>query len=834
MIDKNKVDDIIYNEGFIKCSNDKGGGAMEKFNVTGMSCAACASRVERAVKGVEGVESCAVSLLTNSMSVSGTALSADIIKAVTDAGYGATLKGDKQPVNNEENREIKVLIKRLVSSIVILLLLMYVSMGYTMWGFPLPSFLESSPVAVGVLQMALSGIVLIINRKFFISGFKGVVKGAPNMDTLVALGSGVSYLYSIVCLILMTQGYHLLHDLYFESAAMILVLITFGKSLESYSKGKTTNALKELMALAPRTAIVIINGEEQEISATELKKGDIFVVKAGGGIPVDAIIAEGECSVNESALTGESVPLDKAVGDRVYAGTTSSSGYIRCEALTDSEGTVLSEIIRAVSDAASSKAPIARVADRVSGVFVPVVMGIAVITFIIWMLTGASFGYALARGISVLVISCPCALGLATPVAIMVGNGVGARRGVLFKNATALENLGKVKIVVLDKTGTITVGEPQVTDVIPMGIDEKSLMEYAYSLEKKSEHPLGRAIVKKAEEMGIDLLANNGFEVLSGSGVSCVIDGKRITGGSYKHISSVVDGVDKEQFDKLSKQGKTPLYFAMENKLLGIIAVRDRVKEDSKEAILHLKSMGIRVAMLTGDNKNSAEAIGTLVGVDTVFSDVMPMDKEKIIGQLKKEGGVAMVGDGINDAPALTRADVGIAIGQGTKIAIDSADVVLVKGSLKGVSEAIKLSRATLKNIYENLFWAFIYNIIGIPLAAGAFIALWGWELNPMFGALAMSLSSFCVVTNALRLNLIKLDKEKKEMFGKKNKVGVIVGVEGMMCPHCEARVKKAVEAIEGVTEAIPNHKKNNVTVFGECDIALVKEIIAKEGYTVK
>ena len=810
---------------------------MEKFNITGMSCAACVSRVEKAVNGVMGVESCSVNLLTNSMKVEGAAEPQAIINAVVSAGYGASVVGASakaEEADTLKDRETPKLRRRLIYSLGFLLLLMYVSMGHVMWGFPLPSFFENNQIAIGILQMLLSGIVLVINQKFFVNGFKGLIKGSPNMDTLVALGSGVSYAYSIVCLFLMTQGHHLLHDLYFESAAMILVLITVGKMLEAYSKGKTTNALSELMSLAPKTATVIIDGVEREIPATELKKGDIFIVKAGGGIPVDATVVDGECAIDESALTGEGVPSDKAVGDTVYAGTVSRSGYIRCEALTDSEGTVLSEIIRTVSDAASSKAPIARVADRVSGVFVPVVIGIGIVTFIIWMLTGATFGYALARGISVLVISCPCALGLATPVAIMVGNGVGARRGILFKNATALENAGKTSIVVLDKTGTITVGEPQVTDIIPIGISEKALMEYAYSLERKSEHPLARAIVKKAEETGTTLVENKDFEVLSGSGVSCVIDGKRITGGSYKHILSIVGSTENEEFERLSKEGKTPLFFAKENELIGIIAVRDKIKEDSRESILELKSMGIKVAMLTGDNKNSAQAIGNEVGVDLIISDVMPKDKENKIKELKKEGKVAMVGDGINDAPALTVADTGIAIGQGTQIAIDSAEVVLVKGSLKGVCEAIKLSRATLKNIYENLFWAFIYNIIGIPLAAGAFIALWGWELNPMFGALAMSLSSFCVVTNALRLNLIKLDKEKKEMFGKNKKVGVIINVEGMMCQHCEARVKKVVEGIEGVREAIPNHKKNTVTVFGECDLEAVKTAIANEGYVVK
>lgn len=809
---------------------------MEKYTVTGMSCAACVSRVEKAVNALDGVEKCTVNLLTNSMSVFGSAKSEDIIKAVKDAGYGASKKGEKQENAGDEleNKEMPRLIKRLISSIAVLLLLMYVSMGYVMWNFPLPKFFENNQIAVGLLQMIFSGILLIINQKFFVNGFKGLIKGAPNMDTLVALGSGVSYVYSVVCLFLMTKGHHLLHDLYFESAGMILVLITVGKALESYSKGKTTNALRALMALKPKTATVIINGKEAEISADELKKGDTFIVKSGGDIPVDAIITEGECAVNEAALNGESMPVDKTVGDRVYAGTVAYSGYIVCEAQTDSEGTVLSEIIRTVSESASSKAPIARIADKVSGVFVPIVMGIALVTFIIWIMVGVGFGYALARGISVLVISCPCALGLATPVAIMVGNGVGARRGILFKNATALENAGKASIVILDKTGTITCGEPLVTDIIPFGISEFQLMEYAYSLEKKSEHPLAQAIVKKGDTMGLAPIEVQDFQVLSGSGVSGSIKGDRIVGGSYKHVSAIVKDARRELFEKLSKEGKTPLFFAKDESLIGVIAVRDEIKDDSREAISELKAMGLKTVMLTGDNENSARAIGNIVGIDQIVSDVMPKDKENVVNEFKKDGKVIMVGDGINDAPALVSADIGIAIGKGTQIAIDSAEIVLVKGSLKGVSQAIKLSRGTIRNIRQNLFWAFIYNIIGIPLAAGAFIALWGWELNPMFGALAMSLSSFCVVTNALRLNLIKLSEEKKEMFGKKKEAGVILSVEGMMCQHCEARVKKTVEAIEGVTEAVPNHKKNTVTVFGTCDIQAVKEAIAKEGYIVK
>ncbi len=811
---------------------------MEKYNITGMSCAACVARVEKAVKGVKGVETCAVNLLTNSMNVEGTADSKEIILAVEGAGYGAALQGEKQssakgdePLKDTETPKLR---RRLIYSIGFLIALMYVSMGYTMWGFPLPSFFENNQIAVGLLQMLLSGILLVINQKFFINGFKGLIKGSPNMDTLVALGSGVSYGYSVVCLFLMTKGHHLLHNLYFESAGMILVLITVGKMLEAYSKGKTTNALKELMSLQPKTAIVIKEGKEIEIDASQLKKGDLFIVKAGGKIPVDAMVIEGEGAVNEAALTGESLPVDKSMGDRVYAGTVSKSGYIKCVADTSSEKTVLSEIIKTVSDSATSKAPIARVADKVSGVFVPFVITIAIITFIIWLLVGEGFGYALARGISVLVISCPCALGLATPVAIMVGNGVGAKRGILFKNATALENAGKAKIVVLDKTGTITRGEPQVTDIIPFGINESQLLEYAYSLEIKSEHPLAKAVVEKAEEMNVKAKKTTEFSVLSGSGVFCKIDGYELIGGSYKHISNVVGDRGRVEFDRLSKEGKTPLFFARDKELIGIIAVRDEIKEDSAKAVSELKSMGIKTVMLTGDNKNSAEAIGEIVGVDTIISDVLPKDKESVVKELKSQGGVVMVGDGINDAPALTSADIGIAIGQGTQIAIDSAEVVLVNNSLMGVVKAIKLSRATLRNIHQNLFWAFIYNIIGIPLAAGAFITLLGWELNPMFRALAMSLSSFCVVTNALRLNLVKLDKEDKEMLFKKKEAGVILKVEGMMCPHCEARVKTAVEAVEGVTSAVPSHKKNTVTVFGQCNLDKVREAIREQGYQVK
>lgn len=815
---------------------------MEKYKVTGMSCAACVARVEKAVKSVCGVERCDVNLLMGSMNVEGTAQPSEIISAVCKAGYGASLYNDgkekKDSDDSLKDTETPKLRKRLLYSLGFLLLLMYVSMGYTMWGFPLPNFLERSTFAIGLIQAILSLAIIIINIKFFVNGIKGIIHLSPNMDTLVSLGSGVSYGYSLVRLIQMAidtqNAKHILHDLYFESAGMILVLITVGKMLEAYSKGKTTNALKELISLQPKTAIVLVDGKEMEIDVTEIKAGDIFIVKTGGGIPVDATVIEGEGTVNESALTGESIPSDKTAGDKIYAGTVSQSGYLRCRADTSSQETVLSEIIKTVSDSASSKAPIARIADKVSGVFVPCVMAIALVTIVVWLILGAEVGFSLARGISVLVISCPCALGLATPVAIMVGNGVGAKNGILFKNATALENTGRASVVVLDKTGTITKGEPTVTDIIPFNCSEEELMEYACSLEIKSEHPLAKAIVIKGEEMEISVKETSDFQVLTGSGVAAIIGGEKIYGGNYKSVSSNVGKEGKDIFVKLSKEGKTPMFFVKGEKLMGVIAVRDEIKEDSQKAIEKLKSMGIKTVMLTGDNKNSANAIGEIVGVDKVISDVMPMDKERVVSQLKKEGRVIMVGDGINDAPALTSADIGIAIGQGTEIAVESAQVVLVKNSLMGVYRSVKLSRGVLRNIHQNLFWAFIYNVIGIPLAAGCFIGLFGWQMNPMFGALAMSLSSFCVVTNALRLNLINLSKENEQMLFKKKKTGIILNVEGMMCPHCEARVKKAVEEIEGVEEAAASHKKKTVTVFGQCDIEKVKSVIAEQGYTVK
>ncbi|MBO5313232.1 MAG: heavy metal translocating P-type ATPase [Clostridia bacterium] len=817
-----------------------------KYNVTGMSCSACVSRVERAVLSVEGVDKCEVSLLTNSMKVEGGADSEQIINAVKDAGYGASLveRGSKNKGGKSKDIEdagTKKTLARLISSLVILLPLMYISMGHTMLSLPVMSFLEDNYVALGILQMLLCGIILVINQKFFINGAKGIIKKSPNMDTLVALGSGASFIYSTARLFEMTvsaEPQHILHDLYFESSAMILVLITVGKMLESYSKGKTTSALKELISLQPRSAILIIDGVEKEVEIEKIQRGDIFVVKTGAGVPVDGEVIEGSASVNEASLTGESIPCDKEVGDTVYAGTISHSGYIKCRAKTNSEETVLAEIIETVSASATSKAPIARIADIVSGIFVPVVITLAVLTTIVWLLLDREIGFALGRGISVLVISCPCALGLATPVAIMVGNGVGARNGVLFKNATALENTGRAKLVAFDKTGTITKGEPVVTDLIPYGVGERELLLLAYALEAKSEHPLARAIVKRAEDEGIELTESEDFTALVGSGAECVVNGSTITGGSYKLAKerTSIDDDTEEQFKALTEKGKTPLFFLRDNSLIGIIAVRDEIKEDSYEAVCELKNMGLDVVMLTGDNTRSANAIAKEVGIERVIAELMPSEKQRAIEELKNQGKTVMVGDGINDSVALVTADIGMAIGQGTEIAIESAQVVLMGSELSGVAKAIKISRATLRSIHQNLFWAFIYNIIGIPLAMGVFISWLGWELSPMVGALAMSLSSFCVVTNALRLNLINLKKENKKMLFKKKEEGkkAVLNVEGMMCPHCEARVKSAVEAIEGVERAEPSHKKNTVTVYGECDIEAVKSVITAEGYTVK
>ena len=751
---------------------------MEQFKVTGMHCAACSARVEKAVLKVPGVTSCAVSLLTNSMGVDGDADAQTIISAVKQAGYGASVKGDESQGatgagSGLEDTDTPVLKKRLIASIVFLAVLMYFSMGHMMWGWPLPKWFEGNHVAMGLLQMILAAIIMIINQHFFINGFKGLINRSPNMDTLVALGSMASFVWSVYVLFAMTGAQaagdekavmNYMMDFYFESAAMILTLITVGKMLEARSKGKTTDALKGLMNLAPKTAVVLIDGEEKTVAVRRVKKGDIFVVRPGENIPVDGCIIEGNSAVNESALTGESIPVDKEVGDMVSAATINQSGYIKCEATRVGENTTLSQIIKMVSDAAATKAPIAKIADKVSGVFVPVVIVLAIITTMVWLIAGKEAGYALARGISVLVISCPCALGLATPVAIMVGNGVGAQNGILFKTAVSLEETGRVNIVALDKTGTITMGEPKVTDMIPTtGYDDKSLLKLAYSLEAKSEHPLAKAVVNEAESRNIKADEVDGFKILPGNGLTAQYNGGTITGGSFKFISKQINVSDeiRQKAEELAKEGKTPLLFAQDNKLCGLIAVADTIKEDSPAAVKDLKDMGIRVVMLTGDNERTAKAIGAQAGVDEVIAGVLPDGKESVIRELMGQGKVAMVGDGINDAPALTRANIGIAIGAGADIAMDAADVVLMKSRLSDVPAAIRLSRFTLRNIHENLFWAFIYNIIGIPLAAGVWIPIFGWTLNPMFGALAMSLSSFCVVTNALRLNFVNIKKCK-------------------------------------------------------------------------
>ena len=751
---------------------------MEQFKVTGMHCAACSARVEKAVLKVPGVTSCAVSLLTNSMGVEGDADAQTIISAVKQAGYGASVNGDESQGatgadTGLEDTDTPVLKKRLIASIFFLAALMYFSMGHMMWGWPLPKWFEGNHVAMGLLQMILAAIIMIINQHFFINGFKGLINRSPNMDTLVALGSMASFVWSVYVLFEMTGAQaagdekavmNYMMDFYFESAAMILTLITVGKMLEARSKGKTTDALKGLMNLAPKTAVVLIDGEEKTVAVRRVKKGDIFVVRPGENIPVDGCIIEGNSAVNESALTGESIPVDKEVGDMVSAATINQSGYIKCEATRVGEDTTLSQIIKMVSDAAATKAPIAKIADKVSGVFVPVVIVLAIITTIVWLIAGKEAGYALARGISVLVISCPCALGLATPVAIMVGNGVGAKNGILFKTAVSLEETGCVNIVALDKTGTITMGEPKVTDMIPTtGYDDKSLLKLAYSLEAKSEHPLAKAVVNEAESRNIKADEVDGFKILPGNGLTAQYNGGTITGGSFKFISKQINVSDeiRQKAEELAKEGKTPLLFAQDNKLCGLIAVADTIKEDSPAAVKDLKDMGIRVVMLTGDNERTAKAIGAQAGVDEVIAGVLPDGKESVIRELMGQGKVAMVGDGINDAPALTKANIGIAIGAGADIAMDAADVVLMKSRLSDVPAAIRLSRFTLRNIHENLFWAFIYNIIGIPLAAGVWIPIFGWTLNPMFGALAMSLSSFCVVTNALRLNFVNIKKCK-------------------------------------------------------------------------
>ena len=886
---------------------------MKQYTVTGMSCAACSSRVEKAVSKVPGVTACSVSLLTNSMGVEGDVPPETVIHAVEDAGYGASLKGQgtaaqAQSASEAEDalkdRETPVLKHRLIASLGFLAVLMYMSMGHMMWGWPLPHFMDGNHVAIGLLQLLLAGIIMVINQKFFISGFKGLLHRAPNMDTLVALGSGASFIYSTYALFAMTDAQlkgndtavmSYMHEFYFESAAMILALITVGKMLEARSKGKTTDALKGLMKLAPKTAVIIRDGVETKVPIEEVKKGDVFVVRPGENIPVDGVVLEGASAVNEAALTGESIPVDKAQGDPVSAATVNQSGYLRCEATRVGEDTSLSQIIRMVSDAAATKAPIAKIADRVSGVFVPAVITIAVVTTIIWLLAGQTFGFALARGISVLVISCPCALGLATPVAIMVGNGMGAKNGILFKTAVSLEETGKMDIVALDKTGTITSGEPRVTDVIPSGgVTEKELVSLALSLEKKSEHPLAKAVLLYAKEQQVDAPEAADFQALPGNGLSGTLDGASLAGGSFSYISghTTVSAQEQASFERLAAEGKTPLCFMKNGRLAGMIAVADVIKEDSPQAVKELQNMGIRVVMLTGDNERTARAIGAQAGVDEVIAGVLPDGKESVIRSLKEQGRVAMVGDGINDAPALTRADIGIAIGAGTDIAIDAADVVLMKSRLSDVPAAIRLSRATLRNIHENLFWAFFYNVVGIPLAAGLWYPIFGWKLNPMFGAAAMSLSSFCVVTNALRLNLFKMhdaskdhpmrkkaekaankggekaenagavrmgaedtrsigqtangnetvSKEMQKSENQKNNINMegitmtkTMNIEGMMCGHCEARVKKALEALAGVESAEVSHEKGTAIVSMSADVAddTLKEAVEAQDYKV-
>lgn len=833
---------------------------MKQYNVTGMSCASCVARVEKAVNKVDGVTSCSVNQLTNSMSVDGDVKSSDVISAVEKAGYGASLKGNSSKENKTNDEPLKdtetpKLKKRLFSSLVFLLLLMYISMGHMMWGFPLPSILANNHIAMGLIQLLLTGIIMVINQKFFVSGFKALIHRSPNMDTLVALGAGASFIYSVYALFAMTNAQvnndmslvmKYMDEFYFESAGMILTLITLGKMLESYSKGKTTNAIKGLMNLAPKKATILVDNVEKVVPIEEVKIGDIFVVKPGENIPVDGVVIEGESAVNESALTGESIPIDKTVGDNVSGATVNQSGFIKCKATKVGEDTTLSQIIKMVSDASATKAPIAKVADKVSGIFVPIVISIAVVTIIVWLLCGATFGNALVRGISVLVISCPCALGLATPVAIMVGNGVGAKNGILFKNATSLETTGKVSYVLLDKTGTITNGTPVVTDIIPSGnYTQNDLLSYASSLESKSEHPLAKAVVQKAIDSNIKTLDTTDFKSLTGNGVSAKINGKTIVGGSVKHISSITN-IDEniiKQADDLATKGKTPLLFVMDNQLLGIIAVADVVKSDSPKAIKELQNMGIKVVMVTGDNEKTAQAIAKESGVDEVIAGVLPDGKEKVVAQYKQKGMVAMVGDGINDAPALTRADIGIAIGAGTDVAIDSADIVLMKSKLTDVSGAIRLSRGTLRNIHENLFWAFIYNVIGIPLAAGVWIPIFGWTLSPMFGAAAMSLSSFCVVTNALRLNFLNIRSSKrgrkiknKTNKKEKNTMTTTLKINGMMCPHCEATVKTALESIDGVTSAEVSHESGTavVTLSKEVNEDVLKKAVVDKGYTVE
>lgn len=842
---------------------------MEKYVVTGMSCAACQARVEKAVSNLPGVDSCAVSLLTNTMGVDGSASSSEIIKAVEAAGYGAKLQGadeedtqegSAQSINESmlEDHETPVLKKRLISSLGFLIVLMYISMGHMMWGFPLPKFMDGNHVAMGIVQMLLSGIIMVINQKFFISGFKSLFNRAPNMDTLVALGSGASFAWSSYVLLAMTgaqldgntaQVEAYMHDFYFESAAMIVTLITVGKMLEARSKGKTTDALKGIMKLAPKTAIIFEDGEEKEVPIERVKIGDMFLVKPGASVPVDGFVEEGESSVDESALTGESIPVDKSAGDQVSAATVNQAGYIKCRATRVGKDTTLSKIISMVSDAAATKAPIAKVADKVSGIFVPTVIAISLVTMVIWILIGKELGFALARGIAVLVISCPCALGLATPVSIMVGNGVGAKNGILFKTAVSLEETGKAQFVVLDKTGTITEGNPKVKDIVVAdGFDEGRLLEIAASLEKYSEHPLAKAVMEYVQEKGVAINELSSFSVAPGNGLKGRLGDIELAGGNRSFVEKHAK-IDEEfglRIDQLSKEGKTALYFCEDGRLAGVIAVADPIKAESPQAIKELENMGIEVVMLTGDNQLVAESIAKQAGIKTVIAGVKPDGKEEVVSKLKKRGKVVMVGDGINDAPALTRADMGIAIGAGTDIAIDAADVVLMNSKLSDVSAAIRLSRATLRNIHENLFWAFIYNIIGIPLAAGAWIYLTGWTMNPMFGAMAMSLSSFCVVSNALRLNLFDVhsaSKDKKIKFSQtnnfieeENKMKKKMEIEGMMCGHCEAAVKKALEAVDGVESAEVSHENGTAVVEISKDVEndVLKKAVEDKDYVVK
>ena len=825
---------------------------MEQYTVTGMSCAACSSRVEKAVSKVPGVTACSVSLLTNSMGVEGAASPDKIIEAVEKAGYGASVKGSTESSNsNAENyddalkdRETPVMKKRFTASLILLVPLMYISMGHMMWNWPLTSFLNGNHIAMGLIQLILTGFIMVINQKFFVNGFKGLIHRSPNMDTLVALGSGASFVYSVYALFAMSDAMvkandaavmKYMHEFYFESAAMILTLITLGKMLEAYSKGKTTNALKSLMNLSPKTANVIRNGREIQVGIEQVRAGDIFAVKPGESIPVDGIVTEGSSAVNESALTGESIPVDKAGGDSVSAATINQSGYLKCRATRVGEDTTLSQIIRMVSDAAATKAPIAKIADKVSGIFVPAVISIAVVTIAVWLLCGQTVGFALARGISVLVISCPCALGLATPVAIMVGNGVGAKHGIMFKTAASLEQTGKTQIIALDKTGTITAGEPKVTDIITAeNVSEDELLCYAASLEKNSEHPLARAVMDMASEKGTKIADVSEFRAVPGNGLTAVYEGEELAGGNLKFIkekTGLPESMEKSA-ETLSEQGKTPLFFSRSGQILGIIAVADVIKPESRQAVAELKNMGIHVVMLTGDNKRTAKAIGEQVGADEIIAGVLPDGKESVIRKLREKGRTAMVGDGINDAPALTRADTGIAIGAGTDIAIDSADVVLMKSRLTDVPAAIRLSRAALRNIHENLFWAFIYNVIGISLAAGLMYPIFGWKLNPMFGAAAMSLSSFCVVTNALRLNFFSLynSSRDRKSGGLKNtdlnitteesQMEKTMKIEGMMCGHCEATVKKCLEALPEVDEATVSHEKGTAVLKLNADIS--------------